>query len=490
MLIATLGACALVGIGFGVGRSLPRATDSNGGHDATARPWPLSQSPPSQPRLPSPPPSPASPSPSPPPSPALPSGWWSYGEEWWDSDVDWEAPPSDGMVVTELNTYEKDGYVFVRVKAGHLEGWGQACYHSSRSQLSGVVAKRVHTWVGPHVLGKTVETPADIDAVTDTAWRQNYKHTGDVLAQVLAGVDTALWDLVARNLNVSVCTLVAEVMGGECKSHMPVYGSNGNRETDMGLLLANAVHNHDKYGVQAFKFQIAQRMGGDVDITPNRTETLIPLARQLLGPEVTLLADANGGYDTIERAKPIAQLLIDNNFTFFEEPYPFWEYDKAAALGAAMPGMPIALGEQEYRTDVWQRNVHAMDVWQPDVHYIGGVSRSLAVARMSMEAGARFVPHSPNPSFVAVFTLHIAAAVPNAFQFMEADAVNTRQPPDGKRFFTEGVLKIKDGKMKVPTGAGWGVALRSDWVDEASKRTSKMKSSPPPPAPSPPRPRD
>ena len=109
MLIATLGACALVGIGFGVGRSLPRATDSNGGHDATARPWPLSQPPPSQPRLPSPPPSPASPSPSPPPSPALPSGWWSYGEEWWDSDVDWEAPPSDGMVVTELNTYEKDG---------------------------------------------------------------------------------------------------------------------------------------------------------------------------------------------------------------------------------------------------------------------------------------------------------------------------------------------------------------------------------------------
>ncbi|EOD23499.1 hypothetical protein EMIHUDRAFT_239592 [Emiliania huxleyi CCMP1516] len=383
MLIATLGACALVGIGFGVG-----------------------------------------------------------------SDVDWEAPPSDGMVVTELNTYEKDGYV------------------GSRQDI----------W-------RTVETPADIDAVTDTAWRQNYKHTGDVLAQVLAGVDTALWDLVARNLNVSVCTLVAEVMGGECKSHMPVYGSNGNRETDMGLLLANAVHNHDKYGVQAFKFQIAQRMGGDVDITPNRTETLIPLARQLLGPEVTLLADANGGYDTIERAKPIAQLLIDNNFTFFEEPYPFWEYDKAAALGAAMPGMPIALGEQEYRMDVWQRNVHAMDVWQPDVHYIGGVSRSLAVARMSMEAGARFVPHSPNPSFVAVFTLHIAAAVPNAFQFMEADAVNTRQPPDGKRFFTEGVLKIKDGKMKVPTGAGWGVALRSDWVDEASKRTSKMKSSPPPPSP-------
>merc|ERR1712232_734217 len=99
---------------------------------------------------------------------------------------------------------------------------------------------------------------------------------------------------------------------------MPVYGSNCNRDFDPQECADNAVHNRDHYGVRAFKFQIADRMGGDVDIKPGRTEKLIPLVRQALGPDITLMADANGGLDNYTHAVAASQLLAENNFTWFE----------------------------------------------------------------------------------------------------------------------------------------------------------------------------
>ena len=39
------------------------------------------------------------------------------------------------------------------------------------------------------------------------------------------------------------------------------------------------------------------------------------------------------------------------------QPFPYWEYDEADKLAAAALrpfGMGVALGEQEFRLDVWQ----------------------------------------------------------------------------------------------------------------------------------------
>merc|ERR1712072_281875 len=97
---------------------------------------------------------------------------------------------------------------------------------------------------------------------------------------------------------------------------------------------------------------------------------------------------------------------------------------------------------------------------QPDVHYIGGVSRTLRVAKMSMAANTTFVPHSPNPCMVDVFALSMLASVPNAFGFMEFDAINTKDPPKGTDYFTDPVFALENGAMTVPTGIGWGVTLK------------------------------
>lgn len=188
-------------------------------------------------------------------------------------------------------------------------------YNNEKTFLYTTVADKVHDFVAPYALGKNFSSVADIDAFANTVWRKNYKRTGTVLARALAGVDTALYDLLGKSEKRSVCSLTAEVLGGACKQHVPVYGSNGDRHKKPKDIVANAVNNRDKFGVKAFKFQIANRMGADVDIKPNRTEELIPLARQELGPDIKLMVDANGGYDNYSHASRISKLLIEHNYT-------------------------------------------------------------------------------------------------------------------------------------------------------------------------------
>merc|ERR1712232_961541 len=109
---------------------------------------------------------------------------------------------------------------------------------------------------------------------------------------------------------------------------------------------------------------------------------------------------------------------------------------------------------------------------QPDVHYVGGLSRALRVAKMTMAANTTFVPHSPNPSMLDVIALHMLAAVPNAFGFMEFDAINTRSPPDGSDFFVEKVYELEGGAMTVPQKPGYGVTLKPGLLHKASNKTS------------------
>ena len=129
--------------------------------------------------------------------------------------------------------------------------------------------------------------------------------------------------------------------------------------------------------------------------------------------------------------------------------------------------------------DVWNRNIGKLDYAQPDVHYIGGVSRTLRVARESIKHGKTFVPHSPNPSMIDIFAISMLAAIPNAYEYMEFDAINTDKPPDGTDFFTEKVFEIdrSDGTMKVPTGYGWGVELKQGLLSDATNQTTTRSGS-------------
>ena len=132
-----------------------------------------------------------------------------------------------GVEIASVQTsYTKDGYVFVALTTkDNVTGWGQSSYNNEHTDLMSTYADKVHAWVAPHLRNKKFKTMDDIDRFADGVWRSNYKRTGTVLAQALAGVDTALHGLVARYQNLSVCEMIARNMSSLCKPSVPVYGS-------------------------------------------------------------------------------------------------------------------------------------------------------------------------------------------------------------------------------------------------------------------------
>jgi L-alanine-DL-glutamate epimerase-like enolase superfamily enzyme len=113
-------------------------------------------------------------------------------------------------------------------------------------------------------------------------------------------------------------------------------------------------------------------------------------------------------------------------------------------------------------------------VAQPDICYLGGICRTLRVAKMAGAAGLPVTPHSANLSLVTVFTLHLMGALPNAGPYVEFSI----EPNEGYYPWQEGiydpVLVARDGMVSIPDGPGWGIEVRQSWLDTADYHVSEI----------------
>jgi L-alanine-DL-glutamate epimerase-like enolase superfamily enzyme len=103
--------------------------------------------------------------------------------------------------------------------------------------------------------------------------------------------------------------------------------------------------------------------------------------------------------------------------------------------------------------------------------YVGGMTRALRVVRMAAEAGLPCVPHSANLSLVTVFTLHLMAAIPNAGGHVEFSI----EPTAWTKGLFSPALEVRDGKVAVPAGPGWGVTVSPAWLEKATRQVSERK---------------
>jgi L-alanine-DL-glutamate epimerase-like enolase superfamily enzyme len=326
-----------------------------------------------------------------------------------------------------------------------------------------IAATILHRKIAPHVLGAD---PGDWDALVDICIERNYKFPWSYVCRALAGVDTAIWDWLAKRQNKGVC----ELLGSKPRS-IAVYGSSMRRDitpTDEARRLAQR---RDEKGFMAFKVRVGKVTGHDQDQWPGRTEALIPTVRKAVGDKVRLMADANSCY-TPKKAIEIGRLLEQHGFYWFEEPCPYWELEWTAEVAKAL-AMQVAGGEQDNDLAQWRRMIgmRAVGIVQPDICYVGGLTRALRVAQMAEEAKLLCVPHSANLSLVTVFTLHLMAAIPNAGPVIEFSIENT---PWTKALYSP-ALDVHDGHVAVPDGPGWGVQLDPDWLDKATRQVSERK---------------
>ena len=138
--------------------------------------------------------------------------------------------------------------------------------------------------------------------------------TGIYLSRAMAGLEFAVYDVMGKRAGVPVVTL----LGGNVSKPVPIYGSSLTRSKTAEQIAQEFVNLQNEYGLTAFKMRLAVAMGNNSDVYPNRTQDVITMTRAALKPGTILMGDANGGYTDIEHAQPIAELMAQNDFKWFE----------------------------------------------------------------------------------------------------------------------------------------------------------------------------
>ena len=364
--------------------------------------------------------------------------------------------------IQKLETFSNEFVTFVKLTAEDGSfGWGQTSTYNAD-----ITATVFHRQVAPWALGSDSQS---ILPLIEKIEEKEHKYPGSYRCRALAGLDTAMWDLLGRRAQKPVVDLI----GGTPKK-LRAYASSMKRDITPEDEAKRLVSLRDKFGYDAFKWRVGAECGRDVDEWPGRTEEVIPVVSVALGDGVAKLVDGNSGF-SVKRAIEVGHMLEDAGISHFEEPCPYWKLEETKQVTDAL-NIDVTGGEQDWDLATWQRmiDMRAVDIVQPDVMYMGGLSKTLLVADMAAKAGLPCTPHSANLSLVTMCTMHFLGAIPNAGKYLEFSIEGEDYYPWQQDLFLNDPYKVTDGTLQIPSEPGWGVVINPEWLQKARYQVSEL----------------
>jgi L-alanine-DL-glutamate epimerase-like enolase superfamily enzyme len=273
-----------------------------------------------------------------------------------------DAPESDGTLEWDSTTI-----VLVRVFAGEHAGLGYTYGDASIAELAeGKLAEVVRG-----------RDPMDVQGAW-AAMRDAMRNAGAVGAGAMAisALDIALWDLKARILGVSLCSLL-----GRAHEGVEIYGSGGFTSYDDQQLAAQ-LGGWAADGLARVKMKVGR--------DPEHDEHRLGVAREAIGDDVELMVDANGAYDRAQ-ARRWRDTFAERGVTWLEEPV---SSDDAEGLRELRGGpVAIAAGEYGWRPEDFPALAGAVDVLQADVTRCQGITGLMAVGGLCEANGLPLSAH-------------------------------------------------------------------------------------------------
>jgi L-alanine-DL-glutamate epimerase-like enolase superfamily enzyme len=255
------------------------------------------------------------------------------------------------------------------------------------------VRELVMAYLAPLVVGLDAR---DVERVWTRGWWELHSlGTGGLTRLALATVDIALWDLLAQRAGVPLYRLL-----GGARDRVPAYGSGINMHLE-GEALREQMRGFLARGYRAVKMKV----GRD---SPQEDVERVAAVREVVGPDVRLMVDANQKWTAGEAVRRAAALRAFDPY-WLEEPLLADDREGHVHVRRA-GGVPVAVGESlytRYEFADWIR-AGAVDVVQADVCRVGGFTEWLKIARLAESANLPMAPH-----FVLELSVHALCAVPN-----------------------------------------------------------------------------
>jgi L-alanine-DL-glutamate epimerase-like enolase superfamily enzyme len=216
--------------------------------------------------------------------------------------------------------------------------------------------------------------------VWDRLWWHLHEAGGGGLTTIaMAGVDIALWDLLARRRGLPLVDLI-----GRRHDAVEVYGSGVNRHHPLDELVAQA-----ERWVAAGHTAVKIKVG-----LPDLEEDVerVAAVRRVIGPRRRLMVDANQLWDLPTAVRAIHRLSAFD-LHWVEEPLLADDVPAHAALRARVD-VPLAAGESAYTAHQFRALAAAgVDVLQPNAVRVGGITPFLRIAEQARTGGAAVAPH-------------------------------------------------------------------------------------------------
>ena len=344
-----------------------------------------------------------------------------------------DFPEADGTL-----HWDKTAILVVHLEAGGRRGLG----YSYTSRAAGEIIKGV---LEPHVVGAdAMDVPAIWQAMCVAV--RNVGRSG-LCASAISAVDSALWDLKARLLEVPLAALL-----GQAHARVDIYGSGGFTSYPLDRL-ARQLGGWVESGISRVKMKVGEHVAEDVE--------RVRLAREAIGPHADLFVDANGAYDrkqALAKAKAFARCGV----SWFEEPVTSDDLEGLRLLRDRAPaGMAIAAGEYGYTPTYFRRMLEAgaVDVLQADATRCLGITGFLAAAAL---CEAFHVPLSSHTA--PALHLHLGCAA-RSFRHLEWFHDHVRI----ERMLFDGAPEPREGTLGPDLSRpGLGIELRASDAERFS----------------------
>lgn len=344
-----------------------------------------------------------------------------------------DEPEADGTIAWDSTTM-----VLVHARSGGTIGVGWTYGAAQCGAL-------IRSALAPLIVGQpALDTGRCFQAMV-AAMRNNGRQ--GTIGYAISAVDTALWDLKARLLDVPLHRLL-----GAVRDTVPVYGSGGFTTYSDARLTEQLSRWVQVEAIPRVKIKIGQSQGADT----RRDLERMRQAREVIGSSVELYVDANGCYSR-KQAIRVAHTATDLDIRWFEEPVTSDDLEGLREVRDAVDA-DVAAGEYGFDLYYFRRmcQAQAVDCLQIDASRCGGITEWLRAAAVAASFGLDVSAHC-SPHLHA----HMAAATPNLRHlewFHDHVRIETR--------FFDGALDPQGGALQLDGSApGNGLTLRESDAD-------------------------
>ena len=312
-----------------------------------------------------------------------------------------------------------------------------------RENLIGINPLDVYRWDGDRISGLASEYRAII---------QNPRY---------AWFETPLLDAIGKLKEKPVHAL----FGPSVRDGVPVYDGTlyfKDVELNQGPEVIGELASRIKSdGYKAIKMKVGRPykwMKGEAGV--QRDIEAVAAAREAVGSNFNLMADANNGYqDHFDWAMRFLKATEPYELYWMEEIFP----EKMSRYKRLLREMhqsgfsvPIAEGESVSEIGKFRPYLKAgiFEVIQPDMRTVG-FSNILRASKLAASYGKALVPHNWQSEMGKIMSIH-AAKVRENIRFAEDDRWSNHA------FDTSGYL-FRDGQWWAPESPGWGVSLNENY---------------------------